>query len=607
MSRCFPFPPPGYEKKPRSENVDLLAKEKHKEKKHKKEKRDKEKREGKEKKDKDRSKDKHKEKKDRKEKHKDKKKDKHKDKSRSSEDRRTEEQTEGRHEDRFRECSQKAEEVKDFKFTEDLGRRIKDEEKGAANRMVENFTSSFQRNTEKSSTATVVEKKRVTGNEMLPNHTGMQRRNDGMGHPADNFPSPIQRKIEGTVSGTAMQKERCASSEVVPNSISSGERGNTAMGLSAENSMHSIRRRSEGPCITTASEKERGTGAKIVSKARVTVQRAHDGMGRPAESPSSFSGAVQRKIDGVGLATAMEKERGNGNPVGPIPIFTEERRNDGLGKSAAKDADKKIEEREKTKEREVDDGKGEKCKDEDRDEKNRGKDKDRHKEKKDKIREKGEHKHKEQHKRRDSGKKDQIDSLNIKQIAPEKDNGMSTGSDETAKKRKDFEMNGFLHDNDVRPNKFSRAAPSSDLPVENGRTLELSHVATPYSSIKPGVLSNSKPERVLEIKDQKINGTAEAKPSSADLRHPIAVDTREKAKAPLKPPHRDAKYLNQIYSVPKMEEWPESDDQEWLFSRDRLRPKPKTKFEADETPCVSAEALRIESEDVIALPYVIPF
>ena len=159
-------------------------------------------------------------------------------------------------------------------------------------------------------------------------------------------------------------------------------------------------------------------------------------------------------------------------------------------------------------------------------------------------------------------------------------------------------------DKDVRPNKFSRPAPTSDLPVENGRTVL--HVATPDSSIKPGVISN-KAERVLGIKDQKINGTAEAKPSSADLGHPISVDTREKAKAPPEPPHPDARYLNQIYSVPKMEEWLESDDQEWLFSRDNLRPKPKTKIEAVETPHVWAEALRIDSEDVIALPYVIPY
>lgn len=86
MSRCFPFPPPGYEKKARIENEDLLKKEKEKEKKHKKEKKDKdkdkdkEKREKKEKKEKDKSDGKHKDKKDKKEKHRDKKKEKDRDK-----------------------------------------------------------------------------------------------------------------------------------------------------------------------------------------------------------------------------------------------------------------------------------------------------------------------------------------------------------------------------------------------------------------------------------------------------------------------------------------------------------------------------------------------
>uniref|UniRef100_A0A7N0UPQ6 Uncharacterized protein n=1 Tax=Kalanchoe fedtschenkoi TaxID=63787 RepID=A0A7N0UPQ6_KALFE len=82
MSRCFPFPPPGYEKKITATASDLLKKEKHKEKKHKKEKRDKEKREDKEKKDKDRSDGKNREKKEKKDKHRDKKKEKARDKDR---------------------------------------------------------------------------------------------------------------------------------------------------------------------------------------------------------------------------------------------------------------------------------------------------------------------------------------------------------------------------------------------------------------------------------------------------------------------------------------------------------------------------------------------
>ncbi|KAH9603670.1 hypothetical protein KSS87_009246 [Heliosperma pusillum] len=69
MSRCFPFPPPGYEKKLIVDGVTLLAKEKDKEKRHKKDK-DKSKKEGNEK-DKQRSKERRKEKDKEKHKHKD--------------------------------------------------------------------------------------------------------------------------------------------------------------------------------------------------------------------------------------------------------------------------------------------------------------------------------------------------------------------------------------------------------------------------------------------------------------------------------------------------------------------------------------------------------
>ncbi|XP_022871755.1 glutamic acid-rich protein-like isoform X2 [Olea europaea var. sylvestris] len=73
MSRCFPFPPLGYEREHRPEDLDAWKEENHKEKKQKKEKKDKERREGKGKRGKERSDKKHGEKKDQKEKHKDKK------------------------------------------------------------------------------------------------------------------------------------------------------------------------------------------------------------------------------------------------------------------------------------------------------------------------------------------------------------------------------------------------------------------------------------------------------------------------------------------------------------------------------------------------------
>ncbi|KAL1561589.1 myb-like protein X isoform X2 [Salvia divinorum] len=85
MSRCFPFPPPGYERKHQPEDLVLLREAKHKEHKEKKEKKDKDRKKDKEKKERD-GKEKHRDKKDRKEKHKDKK-EKRRDKKREKGDR----------------------------------------------------------------------------------------------------------------------------------------------------------------------------------------------------------------------------------------------------------------------------------------------------------------------------------------------------------------------------------------------------------------------------------------------------------------------------------------------------------------------------------------
>lgn len=78
MSRCFPFPPPGYDLKARPDDVNLIIKDKQKHKKHK-EKKDKDKKERKENKEKERSVDKHKDDKKRKRKEHREKKDKNKD------------------------------------------------------------------------------------------------------------------------------------------------------------------------------------------------------------------------------------------------------------------------------------------------------------------------------------------------------------------------------------------------------------------------------------------------------------------------------------------------------------------------------------------------
>lgn len=102
-----------------------------------------------------------------------------------------------------------------------------------------------------------------------------------------------------------------------------------------------------------------------------------------------------------------------------------------------------------------------------------------------------------------------------------------------------------------------------------------------------------------------MNGISEAKPSSAGLMHSVAAETDITSKVRASP-HPDFVYLEQLYSIPKADEYPEYDDQDWLL-RSHHSQKSKSKLDASEIPQVWSEAMRIESVDVVALPYVVPF
>ena len=115
-----------------------------------------------------------------------------------------------------------------------------------------------------------------------------------------------------------------------------------------------------------------------------------------------------------------------------------------------------------------------------------------------------------------------------------------------------------------------------------------------------------------ENKEHKLNGVIGAQPFSVASTKslPMASQADQIADVSKKPPHPDSKYLSQVLSVPKMEEWSDFDDQEWLFSgsiSQPVKPKVGSSGGGDETPQVWAEALQIDSADVYALPYVIPY
>ncbi|KAK4440505.1 hypothetical protein Salat_0385400 [Sesamum alatum] len=144
MSRCFPFPPPGYERKIGFDDVNLIVKEKHKEKKHK-DKKDKDKKERKERKEKERSEGKHKEDKDRKEKkHRDKK-DKKKDKQKSSEDKKSVGSLEIQNGEKLGPDSKPINGIQDHKILVELGKRVRNDGGATDSQMVQKITLTGQR------------------------------------------------------------------------------------------------------------------------------------------------------------------------------------------------------------------------------------------------------------------------------------------------------------------------------------------------------------------------------------------------------------------------------------------------------------------------------
>ncbi|XP_033146913.1 glutamic acid-rich protein [Brassica rapa] len=173
-------------------------------------------------------------------------------------------------------------------------------------------------------------------------------------------------------------------------------------------------------------------------------------------------------------------------------------------------------------------------------------------------------------------------------------------------KRKDLETNGFLHENGSRPNKMLRPVASPVSSVENGR--KLGECQTPLKPVTElqGTLCNP------EAKEHRVNGFIKSQEPKS---HPSisSVKAKENGEASAKKrPHSDLKYLDQILNVPERDEVDETEEQEWLFGQSGVKvlKKPKTDSTTtglDETLQVWNQALSIESADIVALPYVVPF
>lgn len=181
----------------------------------------------------------------------------------------------------------------------------------------------------------------------------------------------------------------------------------------------------------------------------------------------------------------------------------------------------------------------------------------------------------------------------------------------------------YLTERVTGPNKMARTTASPRPFSENGRSLEpcqnsAAIAPSPGTQRQPTDTkadhslsqddSQKPPMKIkVNVKECKINGTV-ADPCTESSRETTAKAER-KSVTPVKPPHPDTKFLNQVLSVPKMDDWSEFDDQEWLFNNSSSSTKElevKSSEVSDPPPQVWAKALWLEPADVYALPYVIP-
>ncbi|XP_010532911.1 PREDICTED: uncharacterized protein LOC104808800 [Tarenaya hassleriana] len=145
--------------------------------------------------------------------------------------------------------------------------------------------------------------------------------------------------------------------------------------------------------------------------------------------------------------------------------------------------------------------------------------------------------------------------------------GQMLAGDGDLGKRKELEINGFLHDSGSRPHKLRR--PVSSSPTEKHET------DSDVVGLKNGLISSKSPL-------------------------PAAME------ASTRPPHEDSVILDRILSIPEMDRTPGLDDQEWLFCNRESVKILHHELNSSERQMVWSHGTRIESVGMFALPYVVP-
>ncbi|GAB4841461.1 hypothetical protein Ancab_022177 [Ancistrocladus abbreviatus] len=614
MSRCFPFPPPGYAKKLSIDDIDLLAKEKRKEKKEKKHKKDKDKNKGgKEKKDKERSKDKHRDKKQKREKHKDKKRDKNHKKCRNPDEGRAEGQSE---------CSNventvQTDQFEDTSVVQELGRRIRDEDCATGSQSFEKGTDMHHNDSEFSGKVVInnvkswSEGKESSKDKNRDKNTGNGRRDHieakvpkvaivcnfgGMEQRMAEMFSPLEKDIKQPVEGKEKKRPHGIITRVDKDNFKDEKIFKAQSRWSDGKKFGPVGRTDQFMKTASIQELGRGVGdedgsgrSHISEHITGTNHKKAEPLGKVAEGNAScWSAGREFSNIKVGCDSKVNEHRDATEVRGPKFSIVQnlkgmEQKGVEMARAMEEDTKKNMEGKHWCK---TDGGR----KSGDKDEKREG-------------RSKGENKHKERKVEKAKVGKDLIGACKPYIF---KESSRAPAGEGNTIKRKQPETNGFLLENDIRPSKLPKLISVDNTVAENGRKLEVSSTVTKSVSEEKGTAINNKQDK----KEHKIEGAMDGRQTVTPMRPLSATTEAEQIQKPSsKPPHPGAECLSSILSVPKIDEWSDFDDQEWLFGSNSL-PSKKTEVgcpRADAEQQVWAKALYIESADVSALPFVLPY
>ncbi|CAI0426413.1 unnamed protein product [Linum tenue] len=710
MSRCFPFPPPGYEKKIRIDDADLLTKEKHKEKKHKKDKKHKEKREDKDRKDKDRTKEKHREKKQRKEKDKDKEKEGDKAKNRTSDEKRVEGQNTISNQQKA--ASSGVNEIKDSKFIQELAKRIKDDGEVSPSQMVHKIAAPSQTRAEPRGISLdrnvgnlSKEKEKIKGNgedhwkangqrdivdanevenPCAQNFTGIDKHRtedpakqaakknsekptEGREKKKKHKESKADKVRDKDRGSRSKNKERDKEKKKEERTKEVREPGKDQILKESQNSLDSRHiKTSDLAKLSTTTFGSEGTIGKHKELEDEMLQEPGPRLkeinnfpldfrniktsnpSKPSRTTFSVEGTPgkpqtievqileetvpklkEREKDPLDFRIVKPLEASNNATFNNEGTLVKRKELDDGGHIIIKESIKetldfqniKTSDASKLssttfsndgtlgKRKELDD-RGRKLKESIKDSQDfwNIKTMDISKLSSTALINEGAHckrKELDGNGQKTKESKNHLDFQNNKISDPLMLCSTALSSEGTLGKRKELEVNEHMLDNGHRPSKLRRTLASSDSVIQNGRKAEPFQATVQLASDKQeAAISHG-----VDIKERKINGFITAEQSnSCPLRPPSANVPAAGSKETVKSPHPDAKYLDQILFVPEGVDLPDFCNQDWLYSGIHQSKKPrKDSPEVHGTKQVWAEALRIESAEVSALPYVIPY